>query len=573
MPLTAKRREVATRAAASARSTSTKEHADRTTRRVRALESEVSRLNDMVDVLTRLVGDALSSSDGNAYDRDVRAVRVLIDSTLPAGATFAVISKGDDRLLLSGGRNGWHFPRNLEGRYAGYYPGDGLAAIAHLEYVRSCGAQWLVVPNAARWWFGEYTEFERHLETHYLLAADDAVARIYDVRARLDPERSPRARLDGLLRDLEDATDQTPSVLDLTGWDIAADVNHGIAIEASPSAGRMPYLDDTIDVVVTCCDSALVDEARRVARRAVVTLASGDLDSPPGTDARIERLNSISALPSASVVIPTYNGANLVDACMRAILETVPRSFDVEIIVADDCSTDDTRAVVAHWSGCDDRVRLVANRVNRGFLDNCNAAAESAEGDVLVLLNNDTVPLDGWLTALLRTIAHQPNVGVVGGKLLFPDGRLQEAGGALFKDASGANIGKWDPSPLRPLYCAAREADYCSGALLATPLPLWRKLGGFDTAFRPAYYEDADYCFRVRDAGYRVLYQPESVAVHIEGATSGTNLDTGVKRAQVVNRQKFLKKWGDALAERPSPPDRYDTATWFALTRRTAITS
>jgi GT2 family glycosyltransferase len=115
-----------------------------------------------------------------------------------------------------------------------------------------------------------------------------------------------------------------------------------------------------------------------------------------------------------------------------------------------------------------------------------------------------------------------------------------------------------------------REVDYCSAALLATPRALFAEIGGFDIRYRPAYYEDTDYCFAVRDHGYSVLYQPESVVIHTEGATGGTDLSSGVKKYQVVNQSKFMKKWRQKLSQQPNPPDRYDLRTWYNLAIRRA---
>jgi O-antigen biosynthesis protein len=118
------------------------------------------------------------------------------------------------------------------------------------------------------------------------------------------------------------------------------------------------------------------------------------------------------------------------------------------------------------------------------------------------------------------------------------------------------------------VYNYVRQVDYCSGALLATKRSLFLELGGFDTYFQPAYYEDADYCFKLRDKGYRVYYQPESTVIHLEGATSGTDLSRGIKRYQAVNRAKFARRWGEDLKRQPNPPKRFDLATWHALAVR-----
>jgi GT2 family glycosyltransferase len=168
----------------------------------------------------------------------------------------------------------------------------------------------------------------------------------------------------------------------------------------------------------------------------------------------------------------------------------------------------------------------------------------------------------------LRILRDKPEAGAVGGKLVYPDGTLQEAGGVIFSDGSGCNFGWSDKAANAPLYNFVREVDYCSGALLATPRALFRELGGFDARFKPAYYEDVDYCFTLREKGYRVYYQPESVIVHFEGASSGTDLKTGMKSYQVVNQHKFVAKWSEALKKHYPAPDQYDPFTLNTLSRR-----
>jgi hypothetical protein len=78
-----------------------------------------------------------------------------------------VISKGDDELLRLDGKQGWHFPRATNGVYAGFYPADSAAAIAHLEELRAAGGDYLLIPETALWWLDHYAEFRRHLESHY----------------------------------------------------------------------------------------------------------------------------------------------------------------------------------------------------------------------------------------------------------------------------------------------------------------------------------------------------------------------------------------------------------------------
>jgi hypothetical protein len=175
-----------------------------------------------------------------------------------------------------------------------------------------------------------------------------------------------------------------------------------------------------------------------------------------------------------------------------------------------------------------------------------------------VFLNNDTFVSQDWLAPLLEAF-QQPDVGLVGAKLIYPDGRLQEAGGIIFSDASGWNYGRGD-DPANPKYEFLCDAHYCSGACIAIRRTLFETIGGFDPHFAPMYYEDVDLAFAVRAAGHRVVYQPACVIVHAEGGTSGTDTRSGAKRFQVVNQKKFAAKWREALIDQPSPKSNPDAA-------------
>lgn len=245
--------------------------------------------------------------------------------------------------------------------------------------------------------------------------------------------------------------------------------------------------------------------------------------------------------PRASIVIPVHGALAHTLACLRA-LAAHPPATPFEVIVVDDGSPDASLQTLQHIAG----LRLHARARNGGFIAACNDGAALARGDHLVFLNNDTVPQPGWLDALLATFDQHPGTGLAGARLVYPDGRLQEAGGVVFADGSGWNYGRFD-DPAHCRYAYLRDADYLSGAAIAVPSALFRQLGGFDARYAPAYYEDTDLAFKVRAAGHRVLYQPASVVVHAEGVTAGTDIGSGPKAAQVRNRAIFAEAWAEPL--------------------------
>lgn len=249
--------------------------------------------------------------------------------------------------------------------------------------------------------------------------------------------------------------------------------------------------------------------------------------------------------PRASIIIPVYNKLAYTAACLES-LAAEAGDLPFEVIVVDDCSSDATPQFLAECRG----LKALRNAENSGFIASCNAGAAAASGEYLVFLNNDTTVTPGWLEALLQTFADFRDVGIAGARLAYPDGRLQESGGIIFADANGWNYGR-NQSPDQPQYCFAAEADYVSGACLAIPRALFEELDGFDRHYAPAYYEDTDLCFRVRQRGLRVFCQPACTIIHHEGVSSGTDESSGTKRYQAVNREKFRERWAQALALQP----------------------
>jgi len=272
-----------------------------------------------------------------------------------------------------------------------------------------------------------------------------------------------------------------------------------------------------------------------------------------------------SDAPRVSIVIPVYDKVAYTLACLRSLGE---HAGDVpfEVIVVDDGSGDATPQRLAGIGG----IRALRNPRNLGFIGSCNAGAAAARGEYLLFLNNDTVVTAGWLDALVRCIETAPDAGLVGAKLVYPDGRLQEAGGIVFDDGSGWNVGRFE-DPDDPRYSFRREVDYCSGAAILLRRDLFERLGRFDARYAPAYYEDTDLAFAVRAAGLKVYVEPASVVVHFEGITSGTDLAGGVKRYQVVNRETFVAKWKDALARQPKPGTPITLAATHRARRRVLV--
>ena len=207
-----------------------------------------------------------------------------------------------------------------------------------------------------------------------------------------------------------------------------------------------------------------------------------------------------------------------------------------EIIIANDCSTDLTIQLGDVVKG----INIINNTDNLRFLLNCNNAAKYAKGEYILFLNNDTQVQQNWLQPLVDLMKKDTTIGMVGSKLIYADGYLQEAGGILWDDASAWNYGNRQ-NPNDSEFNFVHEVDYISGAAIMIRTKLWKEIGGFDERFVPAYCEDSDLAFEVRKHGYKVVYQPKSVVVHFEGISNGTDVTTGQKKYQVENQKKFYR--------------------------------
>ncbi len=316
---------------------------------------------------------------------------------------------------------------------------------------------------------------------------------------------------------------------------------HVCVIDLAPASALELFVDGTVDLLLG--NQGIPNEWRRKLR------SSGASLSADGTcNLTLAECDD----PDVSIVIPMHGRLDLTRRCLRS-LAIYQSAMRVEVIVVDDGSPDESASPLSAQRG----VRLVRLAENAGFGHACNRGAEAARGRFLVFLNNDTEVTADWLDELHRTFVDVPDAGLVGAKLVYPNGRLQEAGGVIFRDGSAMNFGR-DGDPGHPAYNMMREVDYCSAACIMVPTDVFRRLDGFDPLYAPAYYEDSDFAFRVRQLGRRVLYQPLSCVIHYEGATSGTDLRRGPKRFQVLNQQKFRDRWASVLSRYPEPPHQSD---------------
>lgn len=243
-------------------------------------------------------------------------------------------------------------------------------------------------------------------------------------------------------------------------------------------------------------------------------------------------------VPKVSIVISVYNQFSFTFACLHSILKNT-QNIDYELIIADDKSSDETVDILNRV----ENIRVIKPEKNSGYLRNTNNACEYAKGKYILLLNNDMLVKPDWLKPLIDVFEKDEQTGAAGGKILNADGTIQQAGSKLNPDGSPTWLGSAQSADLSE-FNKQYNVDYHSGCCLMFRKSHWDKLGGFDTQFAPAYYEDTDFCMQIKhNLNLNVVYVPECEIIHFNNVTYSENAE----KQSLINREKFLKKWGSYI--------------------------
>lgn len=243
--------------------------------------------------------------------------------------------------------------------------------------------------------------------------------------------------------------------------------------------------------------------------------------------------------PILSIILVLFNNAPLSFSCVQSILKNV--YVDYEMIIVDNNSTDETPLLLDRVSGA----AVIKNEENLHFIKANNQALEYVQGEYILFLNNDTEIAESAILSAMNTLKNNEKCGAVGGKLILPDGTLQEAGSIIWSDGSCLGYGRGQNHKL-PEFNFKRVTDYCSGAFLLTKAALFREHRGFDKRFEPAYYEETDYCLWLQQKGLQVVYDPGAVVHHFEFGSGASDeamiLQQKNQRVFCIKHDEQLKK-------------------------------
>ena len=247
--------------------------------------------------------------------------------------------------------------------------------------------------------------------------------------------------------------------------------------------------------------------------------------------------------PQVSLIVLNYNKPQLTLECVQSIWQHT-EGWRYEVVLVDNGSTPESVAQLAPLGVA---AQLVCVGVNRFFGEGNNIGFEAARGRYVVFLNNDVTVTPGWLAPLIGRLEADASIGATGPMMVYPDGRLQEAGAQVRADGSSEQFGKGG-NPNDPAYAQQRDVGYVSAAAVAMRRETFAQVLGFDLCYEPAYYEDADLCMKIRQLGLRIVYCPDTRIVHHENATSRDfakqlAIEPVIRR----NRGQFVTRWGAVL--------------------------
>lgn len=288
--------------------------------------------------------------------------------------------------------------------------------------------------------------------------------------------------------------------------------------------------------------------------RATYAAKRVSINHPPTAkqDPAVSKAVSAAATFDCSIIIPVWNNLALTQQCVSKLAE-VTDGATFEVIAVDNGSTDGVQDFLRTLGG---DVTVIRNEDNLGFAKACNQGAQAARGEYLVFLNNDTVPLKGWLSALVEEVRAHADVAVVGSRLLYEDGTIQHAGVVFAR--CGVQPYHAYRGFQRTLTCVSRRREYqcVTAACMLVRRAVFHQVAGFDEGYQNGF-EDVDLCLKIRERGGKIVYQPKSTLYHLESKTPGR------KAKEDENARYYQSRWADHWWLSDEDAMAYEDGLWL----------
>lgn len=274
----------------------------------------------------------------------------------------------------------------------------------------------------------------------------------------------------------------------------------------------------------------------------------------------------------ASIIVISYNKLPYTRLCLESLLESRPRP--TQIVVVDNGSQDGTVGYLEdEFPGLLDEAGvnflLLCNTRNMGAPTARNQALEVVKGQYIAFMDNDAaVRSRGWLQILRDTLEQKDDIGIAGPKLVFPFApyNIEFAGAAISPNGRAQYRGRGQPIDA-PQFNQPEEVQCLISACWLMKRAIYEQIGGLDEIFNPAQYEDLDFCYRAREAGWRVWYQPAAEMYHYENVTLDGSPDLNFRYITIKNGLEFKRRWQHMFSQEGGPPDK--DCHWEALPTQT----
>ncbi|WP_457640689.1 glycosyltransferase [Persephonella sp.] len=295
------------------------------------------------------------------------------------------------------------------------------------------------------------------------------------------------------------------------------------------------YVSKSLEEFIKNVEKALLEQNKTMVKKRIREAKKHTWEKRVKT---LERAIKKAIFPKVSIIILSYNKGELTRRCVKSIID---RSFypNYEIIIVDNASKDKTTKKILKELEKNKRVKVIYNKKNYGFAGGNNIGMKKSTGDFLIILNNDTVITPGWISRLVYH-ASDKNTGLVGPV-------TNNIGNEAKIDLEYSNLEEMEEKAFEYIskhWGKKLELDRIAAFCWIKRREIYEKIGGFDEKFFPAFFEDDDYCLRVKKAGYKI-FCAEDVFIHHElGKTSGADKDITKNKYFIINKRKFEKKWG-----------------------------